>query len=113
MFRPLECEYHAFRYLTSWSDLEVVVDGASFDVALVDSAPADARVPSVLTLKGKVAYIICHDAEPREEHWYGYSRVIPQFRYCYRYALKGVGHNDGFAMPETIVLSDHAPFEMP
>lgn len=75
-----------FRYLARpWHHLDVVRDWVTdprvadlWDVALVDQAPADARVPTLARLAWTARFIVIHDTNIDE---YGFDRAWPLFKY--------------------------------
>lgn len=77
-----------------------------FEVAFVDFAPGEERVPAILKLKDEVTFIVAHDTEadlPGAGGNYGWKQLNGVFKYQYTYKDM---------RPWTSVYSDERPFEL-
>jgi predicted O-methyltransferase YrrM len=99
-FLDLDTAYHAVRRVERWEDtfeMRVTREG-QWDVAFVDCAPAEARVPLIEQLLGRAKQIVIHDTE---HPLYGYERIWSHFKYRY---------DDKRMTPWTTVVSNEIAF---
>ena len=97
-FRDLQTKDHELLCVTAWERVDLT-NANGWDVAFVDCAPAEARVPLILRLLDRARQIVIHDTE---HSLYGYERIWPLFKY--RYDDKRLG-------PWTSVVSNVEAFE--
>lgn len=88
------------RFMDSWANV------TKWGVAFVDQAPGEARVPSIMKLKGNANFIVAHDGEADEPggggnyRWRDLNGVFK-----YRTIMKRM-------RPWTIIYSDLEPFPL-
>lgn len=81
-FARFETDYHNLYLVQDWDQAGIE---RPWDVALVDHAPAERRVVEAERLRRFTKYIVCHDTSWKMDRHYGYSRLLPTFRYRYEY----------------------------
>jgi hypothetical protein len=95
-FRDLESPLHTLICVPRWAEVKFPLD--SWDVAFVDCAPAEARVPLIEQFLSTTKQFVIHDTE---HPLYGYDRIWPKFKF--RYDDKRLG-------PWTSVVSNVVEF---
>lgn len=73
-----ECETHSIQVVPDWDQAEIE---RPWDVALVDHDPSGRRITDIKRLADHARYIVAHDAEPKFDGVYHYSRIYPLFQH--------------------------------
>jgi hypothetical protein len=76
-YSDLRTKDHEFHLAQDWAGA-AIIDQREWDVALVDHAPGERRVPEIRRLINRARFIVVHDTE---DGGYGYDRVLPEFKY--------------------------------
>lgn len=87
---------HRHLWVKSWDDSKEAIN-KKWDVVLVDHSPSERRIVEITLLAKKAKYIVIHDAEPKGERHYHYSKIYPLFKYRYNFTE---------ASPNVTVLSN-------
>ena len=90
-----EHEHHKVILVEDWAKMDI--DSTHWSVVLIDHKPAPRRRDEAVRLKYKANYILLHDSEENVRTFYGYRRILPQFKYRYNYDK---------LIPNTLVLSN-------
>lgn len=80
-YEDLKSPNHELSLVRDWSSASRIEE-RTWDVALVDHAPGERRVPEIRRLMHRAKFIVVHDTE---DPGYGYETVLPEFRYRYDY----------------------------
>lgn len=80
-FADLASERHELVRVADWAGAEIL-DCGEWDVALVDHAPGNRRVPEIRRLMHRARFIVVHDTE---DPGYGYESVLPEFTHRFDY----------------------------
>ena len=73
-----ETDYHAICVVTNWDAADIE---RPWDVALVDHDPSERRITDIKRLAHHARYIVVHDADPKFDRVYHYSRIYDLFRW--------------------------------
>jgi hypothetical protein len=88
--------YHEVRFVTDWDTEDL---SEPWSIAFVDHDPVEKRLRAKDVARLTHAdYVVCHDAENKSDHKYGYSSVNKLFKYRWKYT--------GAGMPFTAVFSN-------
>jgi hypothetical protein len=80
-YADLENKDHQFHHVQDWDSAEII-DRGEWDVAFVDHAPGNRRVPEIRRLMKNTRLIVIHDTE---DAGYGFESVLPEFKYRFDY----------------------------
>lgn len=84
--------FHTFHHVKDWHDVPEYEE--NWDVVLVDHGDSPNRATSILALKDRAKYLVCHDS--CFAHLYGYNDVFPMFNHRFDFAKR---------RPQTTVVS--------
>ena len=103
-FRDLESPRHEFHVVglkpSSWQEFVEKIKVRSFDVALIDQSPSEARIQTMLLLRSRTKFFVIHDSNVAA---YGYEPVFAQFKHRFTYKVEAL---------HTTVVSDHEEFAL-
>lgn len=81
--RRMESTYHHIIYCPSWD--EAPFEDKHWGLVFVDHGPDNRRPVEIERLKDKTDYMVIHDTDIERDEMYGYSKVLPKFKYRYDY----------------------------
>jgi len=77
-----QSELHPVNFIASYDLADIKRE---WGVVLIDHHPPQRRVTDIIRVANCADYIVCHDAEPRNDHVYRYSTVSALFKYNWTY----------------------------
>jgi len=91
---------HKVYLIEDWDKIDI--ESNHWGMAFIDHSPEKRRVVEARRLANNTDLIVCHDTQPGEDHFYGYSLMWDEFKNVYHYE-KG--------SPRTSVLSNFNDLE--
>ena len=77
---------HRIEFVENWDDLsKFKVYKTKWSMVLVDNNPIRKRRQLAKRLRIHADYLLLHDAEPENDHKYGYTKIYNKFKYQYIY----------------------------
>ncbi len=81
--KRMESTYHHIVYCKSWDEADF--DKKHWGLVFIDHTPDNRRPVEIERLKDKTDYMVIHDTDEERDEQYGYSKVLPHFKYRYDY----------------------------
>jgi len=94
MHKHFHKDWHEINFVEDWDKIEIE---KQWSVALVDHSPARRRQLEIKRLAKYAKYVIVHDTQPEDNHFYKYHWAFPKYKYQWTYKK---------AKPWTTVLSN-------
>jgi hypothetical protein len=83
------------QYVSTWNDANL--SETKWAIAFIDHGQADLRAEHALMVKDNADFIVLHDTEPENNHWYNFNEIYDQFKYKFNYTQ---------ITPHTTILSN-------
>lgn len=91
--------HHELHFVEDWDNINI--DGP-WSLAFIDHKPASRRRKEVYRLVNNSQFVVVHDTQPEDNHFYRHERAFARFKYRFNYTKN---------KPHTSVLSNFVDVE--
>ena len=92
--KQYESDYHKLYLIDNWDKADI---SGKWDIALIDHDRPSRRITEIEKLAQTAKYLVLHDAQPKWDWKFGYSKIYPLFKYRYDFNI----------YPQTTILSNY------